>query len=1246
MKRLIVAVTSCASVFTMMAYGAIPSQTDAWYDAGIKDYSAGEVPEAVAEMGAWAKAGGAEATVIKEGAADSYVNLHAPLGGSLTFTPAAPAKQSVAAVETEVTFRAYDVDDVPDADDGARAGFSLRAKAEGGFTFIGRDGGEWIDIANDAVPATEQVSIKLRMEICAADTSSTVRYIVNGNVMKDADGREWFSIGGAMTGEIGAAPIEYAGIGQINSLTADETDTERALAVVVGEKIAYFSANQIADALEALKADGAKLQLLTDVTFLLKKGDAFVVDTAKLVPTDFKLDFASPDGTFVRRTLDQATGLATVACHELVATVGADKYESLAAAVAAAQAGGVVTLEKDVAAAEFDPVAIDKDLTLNLNGKTIANTKEVADCKNSALYIAGMANVTISNGVIDSRGSRGAIWCTTLGEVALSDLTLYASDDGVKNGSCFRVENTGAGKGTFVLTNVKAFGETAGCFENGGGKMTLIDCEATQRGKDNYRSCAVATHATGITVVESGTYTAYSEKEGEYNQALIVWSSGGDMTVKPGVVGKGNIALSVDNVNAVDYLLTVEGGTFEGGLGVTHPETERPLVLKGGVYDCDPSEYVASGCRIKVGVPAEGQWQVLNGLAGSGTEDDPFVIADLDDLRFFRDGVRAGAFGQGGEFFKQTADIDLGGETWLGIGSDDHPFSANYDGDNHEVQNFVLAEEGYSGFFKSVWGIANPVVIKNLKIYNGSWVAGTSNKACSIGFGDVEGDTTIENVTVSGSLDGNFNTGAFTCWCEGNVKFLSCTNLATVTAHGSKVGGFHAFWGCAEGSLVMSNCCNRGTVTLAKNAKQAKADGVCAVGGLLGYAQQLAGLMMIDCVNEGKVVCTFDGGTTGTAMGGGLIGQVNSELPLSLVNCANTGDVVVDVANEANENALAGGLVGCVGGAIALDGVANSGAVSVAAAAGKTAYAGSLIGNANNKQVNASGVNTAQAGVRPIGTGAGKAAALTFATVAEGVATFVDAPVANAAYKVMLAVADAETPTLTLAQAGDWVAFDLGFGFDAPKVAAADGLEVSKTDEGAGVVKYTAVVSGPTVDPESGTIEKDATTGWYVVAPKAGATTVAIRNAGDAIICVPISLDSVSGVKAGNLRIRSAAGVTLPTEAFIGGTDTFSIELNPDAKVLVGDELVSVRPELSDAKDDVRPLTVGEKVAVGVKTIPGFHYALIRSEEPQMGISTAVDAQEATGARLELTDGTDRSASAFYRVRISKGAILLGKTTD
>ncbi len=102
------------------------------------------------------------------------------------------------------------------------------------------------------------------------------------------------------------------------------------------------------------------------------------------------------------------------------AEVGGVQYNTLPAAIDAAQAGDTVTLLRDIAGDDFQ---IDKDLTLDLNGHTISAAE-------SAILAVNGGTVTIRNGKVESGGINGPALLVNGGEVLIADGAEFANTVG------------------------------------------------------------------------------------------------------------------------------------------------------------------------------------------------------------------------------------------------------------------------------------------------------------------------------------------------------------------------------------------------------------------------------------------------------------------------------------------------------------------------------------------------------------------------------------------------------------------------------------------------------------------------------------------------------------------------------------------------------------------------------------------------------------------------------------------------
>lgn len=184
----------------------------------------------------------------------------------------------------------------------------------------------------------------------------------------------------------------------------------------------------------------------------------------------------------------------------------------------------------------------------------------------------------------------------------------------------------------------------------------------------------------------------------------------------------------------------------------------------------------------------------------------------------------------------------------------------------------------------------------------------------------------------------------------------------------------------------------------------------------------------------------------------------------------------------------------------------------------------------------------------------------------------------------------------------------------------------------------------PTTDDENATITKNGD-GTYTVEVEAETVAITVPD-GVTVREVVVSPNTatVTGVPA-NATVKVAVSWTdaqdVPQSAAYAivkvDSVTGAVSLDEEAVVTVGEEEIALKPQLSDAGDEVAPLDVGEEVSVGVKSIPGLVYRLARGTAVD-GIDTnaanAVAEQEATSSRVSLVDDDPPADGAFYRVTV------------
>ncbi|WP_418949857.1 hypothetical protein [Slackia isoflavoniconvertens] len=110
-----------------------------------------------------------------------------------------------------------------------------------------------------------------------------------------------------------------------------------------------------------------------------------------------------------------------------VAQIGSKKYETLADAIHWATKGKTITLLTDVE--QNSQLTINKNITLDLNGKTIKNTKDIwGDNANAILSITNGAKVTITgNGTIDAKENDCYTINVVKGDLTIENGTFYGN---------------------------------------------------------------------------------------------------------------------------------------------------------------------------------------------------------------------------------------------------------------------------------------------------------------------------------------------------------------------------------------------------------------------------------------------------------------------------------------------------------------------------------------------------------------------------------------------------------------------------------------------------------------------------------------------------------------------------------------------------------------------------------------------------------------------------------------------------
>lgn len=278
-------------------------------------------------------------------------------------------------------------------------------------------------------------------------------------------------------------------------------------------------------------------------------------------------------------------------------------------------------------------------------------------------------------------------------------------------------------------------------------------------------------------------------------------------------------------------------------------------------------------------------------LSGSGTEDDPYRIANAADLLAFATKVNDGS--ETTACAVLTENIDLTGEPWTPIGSGTS-YEGTFDGCRFTVSGLSITADGswetYTvGFFGCVGGAA----IKNLKV-EGTITVTADCEACPYVGGIaayVSSDSSFENcksavnITVNSSINGNGVGGIVGMVESEDASFARCTNWGDISLDGSDSMGCGGIVGYSSSAIKMNYCYNYANIECH--------DDDTFLGGLFGYCDDAT--ILTGCYSAASAEPRKEpDGLIGKQLSGNSVGDLfgissNFQLSRTLVFCDQFG---------------------------------------------------------------------------------------------------------------------------------------------------------------------------------------------------------------------------------------------------------------------------------------------------------------------------------------------------------------------
>ena len=275
-------------------------------------------------------------------------------------------------------------------------------------------------------------------------------------------------------------------------------------------------------------------------------------------------DYYCAEG-FIPTSTKDADGNYGVKEGSYVAQVGSTKYETLADAIRLSAKGKTITLLTDVE--QNTQLAINKNITLDLNGKTIKNTQDIwGEKTNAILSITNGAKVTITgNGTIDAKENDCYTINVVKGDLTIENGTFYGNVSVVQveegtlsvKGGTFDLHQKWEGSSKYLLNCIDdAYAAGSANVAISGGTFVGFDLNVSPEGEGtSYLASGYAPvdNGNGTYGVVAGVAQIGTKAYATLADAVAAAKDGGTITLLSDCSGDG---------------IVVKGDTFPNGLTI------------------------------------------------------------------------------------------------------------------------------------------------------------------------------------------------------------------------------------------------------------------------------------------------------------------------------------------------------------------------------------------------------------------------------------------------------------------------------------------------------------------------------------------------------------------------------------------------------------------------------------------------------------------------------------------------------
>ncbi len=309
----------------------------------------------------------------------------------------------------------------------------------------------------------------------------------------------------------------------------------------------------------------------------------------------------------------------------------------------------------------------------------------------------------------------------------------------------------------------------------------------------------------------------------------------------------------------------------------------------------------------------------LHTLSGKGSEKDPYLISNLEEL----DNVRRILTENTITHFRLMNDLDLSAlKSWTPYNQKNAGFGIFFDGNGKKILNLTCTDDKWASFIGVLHGtvkdltFVNPVIktstnsevgvacawagnnggtlsghLENVHVINGSvscsgtthYFGGLCGRACNSTIKDCSFEGTVERTSTISYTQTYYPVGGLVGQAMNDVTISGCsTSGKLITKGGRSTGGVVGYCNVA---LDIVSCSSSMEIVTTHDV----------VGGICGY---YGNGTVSDCSFTGSITVGVGGGSS---YAGGILAHTAGDV--TLVRCSNTGDIIA-------AESIVGGIIG------------------------------------------------------------------------------------------------------------------------------------------------------------------------------------------------------------------------------------------------------------------------------------------------------------------------------------------------